>query len=93
MRKRRKIPEDFKAKVALAAIKGDLTLSEICSQFEVQSPQVTAWKKELIENAAEIFSGKHSHEKKHFENERDTLFNQIGKLKVENDFLRKKLMP
>ena len=52
---RKRFPNDFKAKVALAALKGDKTMSELASEFEVHPTQVTAWRNELKERAGEIF--------------------------------------
>ena len=55
-RKRRNHSPEFKAKVALAAIKGDLTLSELARRFEVNANLVVRWKKQLLENSAEVFA-------------------------------------
>ena len=57
---RKQYSADYKSKVALAALKGDMSQSEICSQFEVQATQINRWKKQLIENAGEIFNDKRS---------------------------------
>lgn len=90
---RRSFSAEFKGKVALAAIKGDLTMSEICSQFEVQPAMVNRWRKELVENANELFADKRKKENKEYEDSKEDLYKQIGKLQVQVDFLRKKLMP
>lgn len=81
--------KEFKAKVALEAIKEEKTLAEIAAQFEVHPNQVTQWKKKAIESIADIFA-KASDKKDNSDEDRDELFRQIGQLKVENEFLKKK---
>lgn len=89
MGKRRKFTSAFKAKVAVAAIKGHKTVNEIATEFGVHPNQVTAWKKQLLESAEDAFSGKNQLREKDVEAEKDQLYRQIGQLKVENDFLKK----
>ena len=88
---RKNYSAEFKAKVAKEALKGELTIAEIASKFEVHASQVTAWKRQLEENIAEIFSDKRKRKEKRDKNQEDALFKEIGKLKVENDFLKKSL--
>ena len=77
---------EFKAKVALAAISGLKTLSELASEYKVHPTQITRWKQELIENASDLF-GKGKKKEVNHEAEVAELHRVIGKLKAENDFL------
>ena len=90
-RKRKQYSSDFKAKVALAAIKGDQTTSELAARFQVHPTMVSTWKRELLERAAELFGSKAGKNSKSHQDEVDNLYRQIGQLSVERDFLARKL--
>jgi transposase-like protein len=92
MRKeRRKFSAAFKTKVDLEAIKEKETLQQLASKFEVHANQITQWKREFLESAEDIFSKKKSEEKVNDEQEKDALYNKIGRLQTEIDFLKKVL--
>ena len=83
---------EFKAKIALIALAETMTVSEICTKFEVHSSQVANWKKELQERSKELFEDKRKKDKwqEIQEQELEKLYKQIGKLTVENDWMKKK---
>ncbi|MFM9051152.1 MAG: transposase [Bacteroidota bacterium] len=85
---RRKFSADFKAKVALEAIKNHKTLAQLSEQFEVNPITISKWKAEFLENAATVFSGQPVI-KSEDSPEVERLYAQIGQLKVELDFLKK----
>ncbi len=88
---RKKHSPSFKAKVALEALKGEETIAQIASRFEVHPNLVTKWRKALREDAAGIFGQDHVRKKKEDENLVARLYQQIGQLKVERDFLENAL--
>lgn len=90
--KRRKFKTDFKAQVALEAVKERKTLAELAQQFNLHPNQISNWKQELVNSAAGIFQQTSSvqDEKQDFEAERSRLYEQIGKLQVELEWLKKK---
>ena len=88
MRKRHS--PQFKAKVALSAIQNDETIAQVASRFGVHPTMVSTWKRQMLEGAADI-SGKNHNSRKQAQSQTDELYRQIGKLKVENDFLSRKL--
>jgi putative transposase len=91
-RKRRTFSKSFKARVALEAIKGIKTLNELASEYDVHPNQITAWRKQLLDGAEELFErGAGKQISKDEEAVTAPLYQEIGRLKIENDFLRKKL--
>jgi len=81
---------DFKAKVAMAAIRGDKTVNELSQEHNVHPTQIAQWKKELQDNAASIFEKKRGPLKVNETSDPERLYSEIGKLKVELDWLQKK---
>ena len=85
-RKRRNHASAFKAKVALAAVKGERTLAELAGQFDVHPNQIQDWKKRLVEGAEDVF-GVNAVEAQHNEKGVEKRHAKIGQLAMENDFL------
>ncbi len=83
--RRNKFKPDFKAKVALEALKGDKSIAELAQIYEVHPTQITAWKKQLLEAASSVFEGKHA--KAEASVDVDALYKKIGRLEMERDFL------
>jgi putative transposase len=88
--KRRNHSAAFKAKVALAAVKSDKTIAELSSEYEVHPNQITQWKKQLLESLPDVFSRRRNNEQRDQEALTSELYQQIGQLKVELDWLKKK---
>jgi len=91
-RKRKRPGPSFKAKVALSAVKEIKTVSELSSQFKVHSTQIHQWKRQLLERAQEVFENGRSGTGRAQEQEAVTaeLYEQIGRLKMELEWLKKK---
>lgn len=85
---RKQHSSELKAKVAIAAVKGLQTVNEIASEYGVHPTQVSLWKKQLLSGATDLFGGSHS--KKTNDDLQDRLYQEIGQLKVELDWLKKK---
>ncbi|MFT5775001.1 transposase [Hyphomonas sp.] len=88
-RKRRKFTDNFKAQVALEALRGDRTIQEIAARHNVLPTQVSAWKKQAVEGTADVFAKGGGNDDR--EAEVNELHAKIGRLAVENDFLAKGL--
>jgi transposase-like protein len=87
---RKKFSAEFKAKVAIAAVKEQQTVAELAVRYEVHPTQVQTWKKHFLDHSSQIFSEKQTGEKQSGTNEA-LLYEQIGKLQMQNEWLKKKL--
>lgn len=89
--KKRKVPTpEFKAKVGLEAVRGEKTLNEIGQAYGVHPVQVGQWKKAIVEQASTLFAVKRGPKPVAAHREPDLLYSEIGKLKIELDWLKKK---
>jgi transposase-like protein len=86
---RTRYSEEFKAKVAIEALKEQKTISQIAGQFQIHPNQVTKWKTQLMQGAVGIFEDGRSKKKEDKPSE-EMLYQQIGQLQVELDWLKKK---
>ncbi len=89
-RKRRTHSPEFKAKVALAAVRGDLTMAELVKKYDVHANQITDWKKQLLNSAPDVF-GKGANKAEGAAETVQDLHAKIGQLTMENDFLERGL--
>ena len=87
---RKSYTSEFKAKVAIEAIKGEMSIVELGAKFNVHPTLITNWKTKFLESASSVFSDKRKKENKKREETTDDLYKKIGQLQVERDFLRKK---
>ena len=88
--KRKRHTTAFKAQVALAALKGDQTVNEIASRFSVHPTLIHGWKKQLLSGAETLFASNVRHDSGDTEARQAELFEQIGRLKMELEWVKKK---
>ena len=91
MTTRRRFTADFKARVALEALRGDRTIQEIASRHKVHPNQVSTWKRQAVDGLGEVFSNGADHARQDHETEVRDLHAKIGQLTVERDFLARGL--
>ena len=89
-RKRRSFGAAFKAKVALAACRGEKTTAQLAAEYEVHAGQITAWKKQLLEGAVGLFEDQRGRRPDDSAAQEEELYEQIGRLKMEVEWLKKK---
>jgi transposase-like protein len=90
-RQRRKFSSALKARVAIEAVKGVRSVAELAGEHQVHPSQITQWKKQLLDSAEQVFSDRRVTEKQDHEELLAKLYQQIGQMKVELDWLQKKL--
>jgi transposase-like protein len=90
---RRRFSADYKFRVALEAAKGQETLSELASKYGVHANQISQWKRQLLESGADVFSRNGDKEAQVQSAEQSELYEQIGRLKMELEWLKKKAAP
>lgn len=90
---RKKFDWEFKARVALEAIRGDKSIAEISSEYKVHGTQIASWKRQALVGIKDFFANGARSMEESREHESADLYAQIGKLKVENDFLKKTAYP
>ena len=88
---RKQFTNEFKAKVALEALKGQKTVAEICSEFGVHASQVNGWRNILKEQIANVFGHNESAALKEKDETIEQLYKTVGQMKIETEWLKKKL--
>jgi transposase len=89
---RKNYDKQFKAKVAMEALREESTIQELAKKYDVHPNQISLWKKQAIEGLPELFerAGKRTEKEKELENERENFLTLLGEMKLENSFLKKK---
>ncbi len=87
---RKRYDGTFKARVAIEAIKGQRTLNEIASAYQIHPHQVTHWKKQALQQLSEVFSNGRARAEMEDEELKNQLYQEIGRLKIELEWLKKK---
>jgi len=88
--KRRRFTAEFKARVVRAALREDKTLAELAGQFGVHPNQITEWKRRVLESLPEVFGRRKEADAKAVEDREARLYEQVGKLQVELEWMKKK---
>jgi len=91
MKKRKSYSKELKARVALDAIKGQKTVGELATEYAIHTNQISQWKWNLLDGASELFARGRDRGDEAHEAEKDRLYQQIGKLQVEVEWLKKKV--
>ena len=89
-RKRRTFSQEFKFKVAIEALKNQSTLNELAKKHNLHPNQISQWKQQLLKDGPEVFSSGRTRDKDDWQKTESELYEQIGRLKVENEWLKKK---
>jgi transposase-like protein len=89
-KKRKSYGSEFKAKVGLEAVRGVKTINEIAQEYGVHPVLVSQWKREILEHAGTLFEGKRGPKPQETHESEDRLYGEIGRLKMELDWLKKK---
>lgn len=84
---RKKHKPEFKAQVALEALRGDKTVAELAQQYQIHPTMINQWKRQLVEQAASAFTGGNTDSSSATQAQLDALYHKIGRLEVERDFL------
>ena len=90
VKKRRRFTAEFKTRVVRAALREDKTLAELASQFGVHANQITLWKKQVLDTMPDVFGRRKAAEAKDTEAHESRLYEQVGKLQVELEWMKKK---
>jgi len=91
-RDRRKFTASFKSEVVIEALKERRTISELAQQFDLHPNQITTWKKDFLAGASKVFDEGADPEQESLRQKQDELYQQIGRLQVENEWLKKKVL-